>query len=513
MIGRTGRPRPRDIAGDAGAGYCAMLTDASSRTGHVIVVGLDGVALRTVEQLHLAGVPVVVVEDEHIPAAAAAVDAWEIPRIFGSAGLPQTLDSAGLAGAAAVVCVQENDLHALETALLVRRLRPDVRLVVQMANPGVGRAVADLTGRGSVLDVAAVSAPSVVEACLRSKQHRLAVEGTEFLAAELTVTDKGTLRTLFGDLAPVAVLPAGGRHEPGEPDIVICPGRDHPVLPGDRVVAVAEVQEMHGRLGRGSTPIDGAARRLRRPSVNLARVARALIGETDRALRVTLALLVLLFVTSVCVLRLGYEKTDGTSMTLLDAMYFTVETIGTIGYGDFSFAQQEPWLRAYAIGLMLCGTGLAAVSFAMLTNMLVTRRIADALGRRNLGRLRGHMVIVGLGSVGIRVVEALHAQGRHVVVVDRDEDNRYLSQARALGVPIVIADATQPATLATVGLEGAAAVAVLTSDDLVNIETGLAVRNGLGDRWGDIPVVLRIFDTGLGETVEAAFGFDHVRST
>jgi hypothetical protein len=358
-----------------------------------------------------------------------------------------------------------------------------------------------------------VSAPSVVEACLRSKQHRLAVEGTEFLAAELTVTDKGTLRTLFGDLAPVAVLPAAGRHEPGEPDIVICPGRDHPVLPGDRVVAVAEVQEMHGRLGRGSTPIDGAARRLRRPSVNLARVARALIGETDRALRVTLALLVLLFVTSVCVLRLGYEKTDGTSMTLLDAMYFTVETIGTIGYGDFSFAQQEPWLRAYAIGLMLCGTGLAAVSFAMLTNMLVTRRIADALGRRNLGRLRGHMVIVGLGSVGIRVVEALHAQGRHVVVVDRDEDNRYLSQARALGVPIVIADATQPATLATVGLEGAAAVAVLTSDDLVNIETGLAVRNGLGDRWGDIPVVLRIFDTGLGETVEAAFGFDHVRST
>ena len=53
----------------------------------------------------------------------------------------------------------------------------------------------------------------------------------------------------------------------------------------------------------------------------------------------------------------------------------------------------------------------------------------------------------------------------------------------------------------------------LTSDDLVNIETGLAVRNGLGDRWGEIPVVLRIFDTGLGETVESAFGFDHVRST
>jgi len=485
-----------------------MLTDASTRTGHVIVVGLDGVALRTVEQLHLAGVSVVVVEDGHIPAAAAAVDAWDIPRVFGSARLPQTLHSAGLAGAAAVVCVQDNDLHALETALLVRRLRPDVRLVVQMANPGVGRAVADLTGRGSVLDVAALSAPSVVEACLGRNQHPLTVEGTEFLAAELEVTQEGTLRTLFGDLAPIAVLP-----QSRDPEIVICPGRNQLVLPGDRVVAVGELPEVKERLGRESTPLDDVTRRLRRPSVGIARIARALLGETDRALRITLGLLVLLFLTSVCVLRFGYEKSDGSSMTLLDAMYFTVETIGTIGYGDFSFAEQADWLRAFAIGLMLCGAGLAAVSFALLTNMLVTRRIADALGRRNLGRLRGHIVIVGLGSVGIRVVEALHAQGKHVVVVDRDEDNRYLSQARVLGVPVVIADATQPTTLATVGLEGAAAVAVLTSDDLVNIETGLAVRNGLGEHWGEIPVVLRIFDTGLGETVESAFGFDHVRST
>ena len=36
-------------------------------------------------------------------------------------------------------------------------------------------------------------------------------------------------------------------------------------------------------------------------------------------------------------------------MTLLDAVYFTVETIATVGYGDFSFAEQASWLRVYAI--------------------------------------------------------------------------------------------------------------------------------------------------------------------
>ncbi|MDQ2708557.1 MAG: ion channel [Actinomycetota bacterium] len=50
-------------------------------------------------------------------------------------------------------------------------------------------------------------------------------------------------------------------------------------------------------------------------------------------------------------------------MSVLDAVYFTVETIGTIGYGDFSFADQHPWLRSYAVGLMLLGVVLAAPWF------------------------------------------------------------------------------------------------------------------------------------------------------
>ena len=43
--------------------------------------------------------------------------------------------SAGLAGAIAVICAQENDLSALETALLVRRLRAEVRVVAQLGQP------------------------------------------------------------------------------------------------------------------------------------------------------------------------------------------------------------------------------------------------------------------------------------------------------------------------------------------------------------------------------------------
>jgi len=115
--------------------------------------------------------------------------------------------------------------------------------------------------------------------------------------------------------------------------------------------------------------------------------------------------------------------------------------------------------------------------------------------------------------VGIRVLEGLHAEGREVVVVERSEHNRFLNQARALGAPVLIADSTQRQTLEDANVHSASAVAILTSDDLTNIETGLAVRDYLGARWKAVPVVLRVFDRELGHTVEHHFDFQHVRST
>jgi Trk K+ transport system NAD-binding subunit len=198
---------------------------------------------------------------------------------------------------------------------------------------------------------------------------------------------------------------------------------------------------------------------------------------------------------------------------LLSAAYFTVETVTTVGYGDYSFRGQAPWLMAGAICLMLLGALFVAVFFAMLTNMLVSRRIEESLGRQRITGLSGHVLVIGLGAVGMEVVRGLVAAGTDVVVVEKSESNRHLGLSRALGVPVVIADATQPQTLESVSLASAAAVAVLTSDDLANLETGLAVRDQLGPRWPATPVVLRIFDPQLAHSVKDTFGFRHVRST
>jgi Trk K+ transport system NAD-binding subunit len=184
-----------------------------------------------------------------------------------------------------------------------------------------------------------------------------------------------------------------------------------------------------------------------------------------------------------------------------------------VGYGDYSFRGEPAWLVVFAILLMMTGALFVAVFFALVTNMLVSRRIEESLGLQKITALRGHVLVIGLGTVGLRVARQLHDAGRDVLVIEKNERNRHLGQLRALDVQFMIADATLPEVLASARLAAASAVAVLTSDDLANLETGLAVRDQLGPRWSATPVVLRIFDPQLAHSVKETFGFRNVRST
>ena len=477
--------------------------------GHVIVCGLPGVGLRIVEQLALSGVPAVVVDDDPEPALARHVSARGIPLVTGSTRSADILASAGLPGAIAVICAQHDDLRTLETSLLARRLREDVRVVAQLTNPAVGRALKQVGV--AVLDVAGLSAPSVAEACLRLGVQDMTLSGERFLAARTVAPRAATLRELYGALAPVAVVPAD------DGDVVVCPGRDAPVRPGDEVTLVGTQAELRAaatlNFPERSLPSPHDPRpRHPTPARRARALAMSLLHAVDRRLAVALGALLIVIAAATLVLRLTYQA-GAQHVSVLDALYFTVETITTVGFGDFAFRWQPPLLVAFATCLMLAGALFVAVFFALLTNVIVSRRIEESLGRQQVTGLAGHILVIGLGTVGLHVAQQLHAAGSDVVVVEKDEHNRHLGQVRALGVPVVIADATLPEILRSVRLSAASAVAVLTSDDLANLETGLAVRDQLGDRWERTPVVLRIFDPQLAHSVKETFGFHNVQST
>ena len=472
----------------------------------MIVCGLEGVGLRTVEQLRGAGVAVAIVDDDPDAGRAELVRSWGCAYLRASGSLDDELAEAGIAGARAVVCTQTSDLRNVETALLVRDLREDVDVVAHLDNPTVGRAVEEATGAGSALDVAGLFAPAVIDACTRRTAHDIELGGERFVAAELGVGSPGSLRDLFGDLVPVGVVT-------GDDELIVCPGRDQEVRAGDRVTLLGKAEELRNAQGpvtseTESQPPGGGVLRQ-----HLRRVSRTLAQGTDRAVGITLVLSLAMLVISAVVLKLGYVQEGGQHLSVGESLYFTVETFATVGFGDFSFAEQSPEMQTFGIVLIVAGVTLSTVVLALITNALVSRRIEQSLGQGSIRGMEGHVVLVGLGAVGLRVLEGLRARGRDVAVVEYDEGNRYVQHARSLGAAIVHGDATLPQTLRAVNIEEAGAVAILTSDDLVNLETGLAARDSLGERWEDVPVVLRVFDRALGSRLERTFGFNHVWST
>ncbi len=516
----------------------------------MIICGLEGVGFATLEQLHLSGLPVTVVDDDPDARLKRVAESWGVPVVTTSARIGDGLSEAGIDTAQAVICTEETELKSLEIALKVRSLRPDIQLVVQIANRSVGDALQKALGRGQVLDVASLAAPSFVEACLGTPVHRIHMGGTEFSVVELTVgedrdshqqrshpesTIPTTFRDRYGSLVPIAVMPQepgpvqtaatgdqpdskenGRLSKAGNPipsEMAICPGRDHPIKYGDKVALLGATDELgragiqpkaphsHNQLGSSVA----AKIRHRLNTIKEMRILGLLLSASGLIAMMLLAMLVIHF---------GYRVGSRHGhLDLLRSLYFAVETISTVGFGDYSYASQNQWMVGFAIALIIIGISLVTLSFALFTNFLVSRRIEQSFGRLRVTGLSGHVIVIGLGSVGIGVVEGLVSAGKKVVVVEKDDSNRYLGRARALGVSIIIADATQKQTHFAANLDGASAVAILTSNDLTNIETGLAIRQSLGDRCEEVPTVLRVFDPNLAGMMESGFGFRHVRST
>jgi Trk K+ transport system NAD-binding subunit len=299
--------------------------------GHVIVCGLRGVGFRIVEQLSVSGVPAVVIDDDPDVRLARILANWNVPHIAASSRTAEALAGAGLAGATAVVCAHQDDLDTLGAALLTRRFREDVRVVAQLGNPAVGRALAQVGV--SVLDVAGLSSPSVVELCLRSDAREIVLSGERFIAAKTTAPRSASLRELYGALAPIAVVSAA------DGDVVICPGRDVQVAAGDEVTLAGTPDGLHAAgMGRyADAPASPVPSAVSRPARYARRLAMSLLDAADRRLALALGALLAVLAASTAVLRLAYHLAGMGHMSLLDAAYFTVETVSTVGYGDFSF--------------------------------------------------------------------------------------------------------------------------------------------------------------------------------
>ncbi|MFJ8546397.1 NAD-binding protein [Streptomyces sp. NPDC093586] len=408
------------------------------------------------------------------------------------------LAEAGVDRAAALALVYDDDETNIRAALTARRLNPRLRLVLRLYNRRLGQHIASLLDQSAalaagdgrpagpdgveasttVLSDADTAAPALAATALVGTSKVVQTDGLLLRAVERRpprpgeVADPGLCTLAL--LSATSNDPAGadGSEGSGEQGPQLLPdaaavraatGRGTVVL---EQVSYSGPPLPAGRTGVGVPPFASLfSRRLR---WSLAGLAACVV-----------ALAVALMVVT------GDHPLHATYVTLLDLF-----AINEPAHNEDS-GQQVLQLLAAFVGLLLLPVLLAAVLEA-----LGTFRSASSLRKPPRG-LGGHVVLLGLGKIGTRVLTRLREMDIPVVCVEADPEARGMATARRLRVPVVLGDVTQEGVLEAAKIHRAHSLLALTSVDTTNLE---AVLYGRSVR-PDLRVVLRLYDDDFATAV------------
>ncbi|MFG2680252.1 NAD-binding protein [Streptomyces sp. NPDC048392] len=414
----------------------------------------------------------------------------------------EALADAGVERATALALVYDDDETNIRAALTARRLNPRLRLVLRLYNRRLGRHIEDLldqsaalaTGDGpgsradgaeastTVLSDADTAAPALAATALVGTSKIVETDGLLLRAVEREpprpgeVADPGLCTLAL--LSATSNDPAGadGSENSGEHGPQLLPDAAAvQAATGRGTVALEQVSYSGPPLpdGRGGVPFGELfSRRLR---WSLAGLAACVVAPAVALMVVT-----------------GEHLLHATYVTLLDLF-----SINDPAHNKDTGRQILQLLSGF-VGLLLLPVLLAAVLEA-----LGTFRSASALRKPPRG-LGGHVVLLGLGKIGTRVLTRLREMDIPVVCVEADPEARGMATARRLRVPVVLGDVTQEGVLEAAKIHRAHSLLALTSVDTTNLEAvlyGRSVRSRLR-------VVLRLYDddfaTAVYRTLRAA---------
>jgi voltage-gated potassium channel len=117
---------------------------------------------------------------------------------------------------------------------------------------------------------------------------------------------------------------------------------------------------------------------------------------------------------------------------------------------------------------------------------------------------RNHVILCGLGHLGLRVLEQLVGSGVEVVVLEKSKSNTFIAIAKEMGVPILLRNMKEDQALIDAGIEHATAIVSCSNDDMANLEVALDARR----MNPKIRVVMRMFDQALAGKISGALTVD-----
>ena len=178
-----------------------------------------------------------------------------------------------------------------------------------------------------------------------------------------------------------------------------------------------------------------------------------------------------------CVSVVGhYVLHDG---TWLEAIFWTIVTISTVGYSYETPASISPTGQLFSVGVIIVGTVSVAYALSIMLQAVIEGQIERAMGVRRMtkqvDKLSDHTIICGFGRIGQNLAARLHEQGVPFVVVEFAPET--LSEAAAHDYLVLEGDATDEDVLRQAGIERAKTIVVALQTDADNVFLTLTARN------------------------------------
>ncbi|MEA5536643.1 NAD-binding protein [Crocosphaera sp. XPORK-15E] len=195
----------------------------------------------------------------------------------------------------------------------------------------------------------------------------------------------------------------------------------------------------------------------------------SLLRQVRTVILVCTILVLLLLIIGTFLFNSYYPET-----TLLSGFYATV--ILLLGgyadlFGDFQpVSSMPPWLQFFALSLTIIGTVFVGVLYAALTEALLSAKFQLLRTRPPIPQ-KDHLVIVGLGKVGQRVASYLNEikQPQVAITFNPDFDRTILPN-----IPLIIGNLKESLTQAH--LSTAKSIIITTDNEMLNLEIALMTR-------------------------------------
>ncbi|WP_299096142.1 potassium channel family protein [Winogradskyella sp.] len=181
-------------------------------------------------------------------------------------------------------------------------------------------------------------------------------------------------------------------------------------------------------------------------------------------------MLVLLMVMGV----LGYRFIS--SYPWIDAVYFTVITITTVGFEVPYPLDTES--KIFTICLILASVVIVGYAISIITEYILSRNNFEDIKQRKMQKeieaMSNHIIICGFGRNGKQAAKKLQDYGKPYVIIERDKD--IIERLQEDGLAYVFGDANEDETLIQAGIERASTLITALPSDADNLFVVLSAR-------------------------------------